>query len=318
MHLAFAVFVLAGCALNAAIPMELPAIAADIASDCASPPDAATTRFRNLRNRVVARLGAPRHRGVDLIAAAGDPTQTVAGKLAYAAIDKDLEGEDVVLFACVGGAWHRLGTTRSDGGGRFELALSGRERLPAGTRDLYARVAGDGSGVRFLAYVAKPGERVIVTDIDGTITESENAIVVGVVFGDDIGHRIGAPEALARSGRTIVYLSSRGDQFTELTRRWLRDHGFPPGPLRLARAAITRPGAATIAFKTRALRDLAVPIDAAIGNKRTDVESYANAGVAADRIFVKLPEFEPELREALAAGRAIGFANYSALPALVR
>ena len=313
------VLALGGCALHAHSPDDGAGMRSRIgsAAKCASPPVAGTTRFRHLRSRIVARLGAPRHRGTDVIAVDGDAAQTLSGKLAYAVTDSDLTGEDVAVFACVDDAWKLLGETRSDGNGRFALSVSGGDRLPIGMRDVYAHVRGDGSGVRFLAYVAKPGEAVIVTDVDGTLTESENAILRSVVFGDDIGHRIGAPEALARSGRTIVYLTARGDQFTELTRRWLRDHGFPSGPLRLARAAITRPGAPTVEFKTRALRGLVVPIDAAIGNKQTDIQAYAGAGVPASRIFVKLPEFESELRDDLSAGRAIGFFRYPALPALV-
>jgi hypothetical protein len=43
-----------------------------------------------------------------------------------------------------------------------------------------------------------------------------------------------------------------------------------------------------------------------------------NAGVPADRIFLKLPEFEPELREDLSAHRGIGFRDYRVLPTLLR
>jgi phosphatidate phosphatase PAH1 len=179
-------------------------------------------------------------------------------------------------------------------------------------------VHGDSTGVRFLAYVARAGESVIVTDIDGTITRSENAVVNTVLFGDDVGHRAGAPEALAKSGRTVVYLSSRGDQLTDVTRRWLRTHGFPPGPLRLAPASITIPGGRTVQYKTQSLRSLNVPIFAAIGNKPSDVQAYTNAGVPQTRILVKLPEFAADLRADLAARRAIGFSHYDALQALLQ
>jgi len=310
----------AGCALNAELPPDNAGMRASsgVSTHCASGPDAEVGKFRHLRNRMVAKIGDPRHRGNDLIAVESDEKQTVSGKLAYTAADKDLEGEDVWLFACVDDEWKPLGTSRTDKAGRFGLTLTSSSRLPAGMRDLYAHVVGDGTGVRFLAYVAKLGESVIVSDIDGTITESENAIINTVLFGDDIGHRRGAPQTFAQSGRTIVYLSSRGDQYTEVTRRWLRAHGFPPGPIRLARAAITKPGKHTVEFKTQALRAFGVPIHAAIGNKPSDVESYTNVGVPAGRIFVKLPEFETDLREDLEARRATGFNDYRALPAMLR
>ncbi len=310
-----------GCALHADLSPEGPStrVTDGIQNDrCSTPPDAPSGSFRKGRNRLFASLGHPHHRGTDLIAVEGDEKQTLGGKLAYTAADTDLAGEDVELFACVDRDWLALGRARTDGGGRFELVLEGSMRLPVGTRDLYAHVVGDGSGMRFLAYVAAHDESVIVIDIDGTLTESENAIVNTVLFGDDIAHRRGAPAALAASHHTVVYVTARGDQYTEITRRWLHDHGFPRGPLRLARATLTSPGPHAIRYKVDALRALHVPVSAAIGNKRTDVIAYTTAGVPAARIFVKLPEFEAELREDLAAHRAIGFSDYRLLPALLR
>ena len=39
--------------------------------------------------------------------------------------------------------------------------------------------------------------------------------------------------------RIVPVNIGRGDQFTDVTRLWLRVHGFPRGPLRLARASVT-------------------------------------------------------------------------------
>ncbi len=312
------VSLLGGCALNAgsAPGARQPRASAGISSAaCERPPEAADGNFRRTRNRVFASLGQPRHRGIDLIAVEGDANQTLGGKLAYTAADKDLVGEDVELFVCLERAWQSQGTTRTGRSGRFELAL--RAQLPAGMHDVYAHVPGDGSGVRFLAYIARADEQVIVTDVDGTITESENAIFNTVLFGDDIGHRHGAPAALASSGHKVVYVTARGDQFTEVTRRWLQAHGFPPGPVRLARAQITPPGKQTVAFKLAALRELRVPVAAAVGNKQSDIDAYTRAGVAASRIFIKLPEFAGEVGDAIASNRAVGFREYGTLPDLM-
>jgi hypothetical protein len=259
-RLLLGVGLLAGCALHAEVPVESASATATLSGGgaCAAPPIAQRGRFRSVRNRVYAKLGEPRHRGIDLIALDTDATQTIAGKLAYSAADKDLAHEDVTLYACVDASWHPLVTVRTDRDGRFSHDLVGPLRLPAGTRDLFASVAGDGTGVRFLASVATAGESVIVTDIDGTITASENAILNTLLFGDDIGHRLDAPRVLASSGHKVVYMSARGDQLSDVTRRWLRGHGFPDGPLRLARKAITSPGPKTVAFKTAALRSAGV------------------------------------------------------------
>jgi len=318
-RVAILVLASAGCALHAetiaGIPTKRPASTGD---HCGSVPTTGRGTFQHTSTSIAAKLGSPRHRGIDLIAAESDQTQTIAGKLAYTAADKDAKHERVALFACLGHTWHSLGETRTDRGGRFTVTLSGDQRLPAGVRDLYGIVPADGSGFAFLAYVAKPSESVLVTDIDGTITASEKAVFNTVLFGDDIGHRIGAPQAFAHSGRVVVYLSSRGDQLTGMTRAWLHAHGFPPGPIRHARAAAVAPGPKTVRFKADVLRGLGVPIHAAIGNRSTDVDAYREAGIAADRIFVKLPDFEVELAEDVAAKRAIPFVDYASLAPRLR
>ena len=72
-----------------------------------------------------------------------------------------------------------------------------------------------------------------------------------------------------------------------------------------------KPGAPTIVYKTRALRDLAAFDVSALGNRRTDIAAYADFGISADHIFVKLPEYTAEMSSALRAGAAIGFGHYT-------
>jgi phosphatidate phosphatase PAH1 len=292
-----------------------------VAAGCGDAPRAPHEHFRHVGSRLASMLGSSRHRGIDLIAADTDPTQTLGGKLAYGAFDQDAEDEDVALFACVEHGWRSLGTARTDEHGRFALTLAGDRRLPIGMHDLYATALGDGTGVRFLAYVAPAGTRVVVSDVDGTLTRSERAMLATVVFGRDLATQPDAPAALrglVASGHPIVYVTGRGDQYTEVTRDWLRRHGFPRGPLRLAPATTMPSGARTIDYKAGALRGLHLPVAAAIGNRASDITAYGRAGVAPDRIFVHLPEFSHELAAPLAAHRATGFTDYAALDELLR
>jgi hypothetical protein len=316
---------LCSCALNADLGVESaarPAPAPRAARPagegaCEELPHAPTGRYRHSGNRFYKKLGEPRFRGVDLIASEDDDVQRVGGKLAYTAADKDVKDEDVDVYACVRNEWAFVQSARTGSDGRFEVLLVGRERLPVGMRDLYAFVPGHGGGVRFLAYVAPRGTAVIATDVDGTLTESEDAILNTVLFGDDIAHQPNAPRALAAARRPVVYLTSRGDQYTEVTRRWLAIHGFPPGPLRLARAAITQPGPKTVAFKTSALRAMGIPVAAGIGNRASDIAAYTNLGLSPRQILINLPEFAGEVQSELAAGRATAFDDYRELPALL-
>jgi hypothetical protein len=313
------VLLLASCALNADVSPAPPGAGTARAASCADPPEGPTNAYRHRRNRFYKALGERRFRGIDLIAMEDDEVQTVGGKLAYTSADKDVLDEDVYVYACFPDGWHIVDRARTNRDGRFELSLTGKARIPVGMRELYAHVPGDGSGVRFLAYVAPRGTTALVSDIDGTLTESEDAILNTVLFGDDISPQPHAPRALgaAAAGRPIIYVTARGDQYTEVTRRWLAIHGFPRGPLRLARSVIVQPGPKTIAFKTDVLRSLRIPIAAGIGNRASDIAAYANAGLSPTRILINLPEFEGEVRAELTAGKATSFDDYREVPVLL-
>lgn len=285
---------------------------------CDGVPDTGpATGWRNGYNDYVEALGSAYHRGNDLIASTDDVTHTITGKLTYGASDKDLQDEDVDLFACIDSRWQPLGTARTNSDGRFSLALTGDERLPAGMRDLYLSVAGDRSGAAFIGFVAPPGAPVIVSDVDGTLTESENAYPKALAIGGDVPTQPDAPAALMHAavrGVSIIYVTARGDRFANDTRAWFAAKGFPRGPVKMPASIITLPGEDTIEFKTEALAAVEdFELLAGIGNRATDVSAYTNAGLPPERIFIKLSEFEEELRSHLDAGDATGFAAYELL-----
>lgn len=277
----------------------------------------AATGFRHTGSSIIASVGDAHHRGVDLIATSADPVQSLRGKLTYGDLDKDLEDEDVELLACVDGAWRALGTARSDSDGRFELSLSGNARLPVGLRDMWLSVSGDRSGGRFLALVAPPDAPVVVSDVDGTLTASENAYPTALAIGGDTPVQPGAPAALmsaAMRGVNVVYITARGDRFTHDTREWFAANGFPRGPVRMPESIVTIPGEDTVEFKTAALAELdGFTLVAGIGNRASDIAAYTNARLSPERILIKLPEFTDEVEPSLAAGDASGFDHYDTL-----
>lgn len=273
--------------------------------------------FSRLRDRIALRFARPDHRGVDLIATTDD-TQILRGKVGYGMTDKSLGNAAVDLYACVAGAWQPIGTAHTRSDGRFAYALAGADRLPPGLRDMYMSVRADRSGARFLAYVAPANTRLVVTDVDGTLTGSESSFIKAVFYGASVSAQPGAAEALraaAASGAQVVYVTARGDRFTDETRYWLGTHGFPRGPLRLAPSLMVKPGAATVAYKRSVLKSLdGFSIAAGVGNRASDVSAYTDAGVPASRIFVKTPEYRGELSKALRSGAAVGFGAYSRIP----
>jgi phosphatidate phosphatase PAH1 len=285
---------------------------------CTAPPAVKAAGFRHKRSKLIAKAGSSNHRGIDVIASEDDTTQRITGKLAHGKVDKDLDDEDVELFACQDNStWKSLGVARTDDDGRFALVL-GDNRLSTGMRDLYVASLGDGSGAYFIAYVAKRGTGIVVTDVDGTISWSENSIIKQVASRDhDIKHRPGAPEALAKLPYPIVYVTARGDVWIDITRKWLERHGFPRGLLRLSTGAFARPGSKAIEYKTSILRALPVAIAAGIGNRKSDITAYTAIGLAPNQIFIHLPEYAKEVKADLAATKATGFTDYATLPGLV-
>ena len=97
----------------------------------------------------------------------------------------------------------------------------------------------------------------------------------------------------------------------------LRSSTFPRAPIHLAEPVATLPGAGTVSFKRDVVAPLVQRFDivAAFGNRASDIDAYGEAGVAADRIFLKLPEFKGEVQAALDRHDAIGFSGYADLPA---
>ncbi len=286
---------------------------------CANLPTAgAAGKFRHFSSRVVSLLGDPRHRGFDLIAPASAATQTIEGWISYTIADKALEDEDVDVFACREGAWAKLGTARTDGEGKFALALSTAQRLPIALRDLYVSVVGDRTGTSFLAYVAPDDAPLIASDVDGTLTSSENAFIEALAFGGSPAAQPGAATAYtaaAARGYQLVYVTARGNQYTDQTRQWLAAKGFPRGPLRLSPSFLTLPGGDTVDYKTKTLEALELPIALGIGNRASDINAYADSGLASDRTYVELPEYQSELAGPVAAGDARGFTSYADLQA---
>lgn len=278
--------------------------------------------WRHSRSRLIS-VPASAHRGFDLVASASEAKQVLAGAASYIVGDKALEDEQVDLYACRAGAWQYVTSAMTDKEGLFKAALTGAKRLPVGMRDMYVAITGDNSGAKFLAVVAPDGTAAAVSDIDGTLTSSEEAFQESLVTHDDVAIHPGAPAALtALRGRGYlpVYVTSRGHIFTEQSRNWLAAQGMPRGPIRLAPTVITLPGSATVKYKSDVFAGLeshGLEVAVGIGNRATDIAAYSKAGVDRANIWIKGPEFISETKSKIAAGQAQGFTEYSQLAAMI-
>jgi hypothetical protein len=306
-----------------ATPPDSPAGAPLPAGKCAARPacDAPLTAagpargWKHTQSKLIARSGKPRHRGRDLFTMVGAP-QWVIGKFAYGAIDKDLADEEVDAFLLrgCGPTWEKIGTFVTsddkrpaslhaavdgveDRGGRIFVDLAKSPRpLEVGRHRIRMIVAGDGTGTDQFIEVLPAGAKIVVSDVDGTLTSSETAVW------SDIAEQ-GAPTAnpgaadlmkvIASHGHYLFYLTARPDWLTEKTREWFTLRGFPPGILHTTLLAQGAFGPTAAAFKVAELEDLRratglIPIFA-FGNMPSDVDTYATAKIdAASCYFYQL------------------------------
>ncbi|MCC6873916.1 MAG: phosphatidylinositol transfer protein [Sandaracinaceae bacterium] len=272
------------------------------ACDGPLPPFGATRDWRHTTTRLFTILqGDARHRGRDLYLREGEPQWGLA-KFTYGLADDDLKDEEVDVFLerdC-GGAWESLGTVRTtddgdhatvlgveDTGGRVYLDLSSAGvTLPVGRHRLLYVVAGDHSTATQIVEILPAGARFVVTDVDGTQTESETAEWVSLLTGSGpAAQPSGAAllEAFARRGYHLLYLTARPDWLDPRTHQWLADNGYPPG---IVHTTLTFTGALNAAAQTFKEEELALlaasfpgGLYVAIGNTDSDIGAYATAGV---------------------------------------
>jgi hypothetical protein len=254
----------------------------------------------------LARRERPEHVGYDGFARAGAPQQ-VAARFTYDG--RGLEDEAVEVFAWRGSRWERLGEARtsvedqrvvlpsgavSDERGTVVVRVPDAQRLPVGLNRVRFVVRGDGSWTDALLSVVDPATRVVVSDVDGTLTSGESA---------EFFHRLGlrgSPSAnpgaaaalwrFAARGYQVFYLTGRDARATADTRAWLARNGFPPGVLRLnERAGFMPSHRSTTEYKTAALRGVAGlmghPVDVGFGNTGIDVAAYQAAAIPAVQRF---------------------------------
>ncbi|KAI9223932.1 Lipin/Ned1/Smp2-domain-containing protein [Blastocladiella britannica] len=167
-------------------------------------------------------------------------------------------------------------------------------------------------------------ERVVISDIDGTITKSDALGHIFTMLGRDWTHSGVASlyTRVRRNGYQMLYLTSRAIGQAQYTRNYLNKveqdtFQLPDGPVFLSPdrlvAAFTREiiQRRPEEFKVACLRDIRAlfgpdtkhPFYAGFGNRHTDAYSYRAVGVPTSRIFTINPagELKRELLEGYTA-----------------
>ncbi|CAD5226071.1 unnamed protein product [Bursaphelenchus okinawaensis] len=158
-------------------------------------------------------------------------------------------------------------------------------------------------------YLLKWSERLVISDIDGTITRSDVLGHVIPAIGGTWAHA-GVAELYTRiktNGYRMVYLSSRAIGQSHYTKTYLQSIAqgskmLPDGPVLLSPTSVLMAFRKEVIerkpeeFKIACLTDLKnlfpvkQPFYAGFGNRETDVKSYVAAGIPLERILIINPE----------------------------
>ncbi|XP_053565644.1 phosphatidate phosphatase LPIN1 isoform X2 [Bombina bombina] len=155
-------------------------------------------------------------------------------------------------------------------------------------------------------------DKIIISDIDGTITRSDTLGHILPTLGKDWTHQGIAKlyHKVSQNGYKILYCSARAIGMADMTRgylHWVNERGtvLPQGPVLLSPSSLFSALHREVIekkpekFKIECLTDIKnlfypnmEPFYAAFGNRPTDVYSYKQVGVSLNRIFTVNPKGE--------------------------
>ncbi|RAL23678.1 hypothetical protein DL240_05830 [Lujinxingia litoralis] len=262
-----------------------------------------TVDWENFSSRAIAAL-SDWHSAQDVITHPAREA-VLTGKFTYGPTSKDLQGERIeVWMDDCSGEYVRVGEGLTDSDGRVALTMAPDVLPPVGAYALYLRVMGDNTYTRSMMRVLPQGTKLLVFDIDATLTTSDTELFADIfndlfepIFDGDY-----VPEARAGAtditqvrhgehGYQLVYMTGRPYWLTAQSREWLIDQGMAPGHLRLtssnSESMPTEGGVGTYKAEFLAyLQGLGFEVTVAYGNATTDIYAYAQAGVPLDRTYI--------------------------------
>jgi hypothetical protein len=142
------------------------------------------------------------------------------------------------------------------------------------------------------SYNLAAGTKVVFTDIDGTMTLSDDELIVQVGdFDHDPAQKTGSvalTQAWADKGYQMVYLTARPHLFRSETRKWLEQHGYADGPVITAPDLVFGESARMYkrAWVNRVRNELQWDVVAAYGNATSDIDAYEDAGIDKGVTFI--------------------------------
>lgn len=190
------------------------------------------------------------------------------------------------------GAWERFLTTTTTVGGVFEGTVPAEESFDVGAHRVLSVLEADGTCVEHGVFIFDEGHDAILSDIDATLT-TDDAEMLDQMFNnlEHIPPKLEDADRLCQAwdekGYLMLYLTARPQDFLSWTRIWLREEGFPLGPVETADNLVLGETAALYkgAFVARVLEDLGWAIHFGYGNAKSDVEGYTQGGLPIELIY---------------------------------
>lgn len=248
--------------------------------------------FRHTASELLAFAAGPSHSAEDLIVRPEEAGRLVA-RFGYGLLSTDLADEDVRVFLDDCRSWRSLGQQATDEDGR--IGVDAPDDLGPGVYEVRFQVLGDQSTAASYLWVLPESTRLVVTDIDGTLTASDSELFMQILDGSHTPEAYpGAVELTtghAGLGSVVVYLTGRPYFLTQKTRDWTAGLGFALGPLRVAPSeAEALPGESGVgSFKLAWLEGLLAQgyrVDFAYGNASTDLYAYLGAGFDPSLVWI--------------------------------
>lgn len=198
--------------------------------------------------------------------------------------------ENVSLWTYDGSTWTSIGRTVTGDDGTYDLPATGF--VAENGTPLYSVLEADGSCAEHFNLLLPAGSKVVVTDIDGTLTTDDqqelDQIPDATYVPAMMGHANAMLKAWSDKGYPIIYLTARPHVFRVESRVWLRDQDFPTGPL-ITGNNENDPATYKTVWLKRMAQSFGWNIVAAYGNAQTDVDAYNNAGIPKAQTFIVGP-----------------------------
>jgi len=227
--------------------------------------------------------------------------QWVLAKFADGSVlDLDFHGDTVRIFLnrdCAG-EWEELGSAIAsddgdnptvegveDTGGRIYFKIPEDKKLAPGRHRVHMIVETDKSTADQYIDVVPMGAPIFVSDVDGTLTTSENEEFFDLLLGDTPDANAFAASAftlLVSKGYWPMYMTARPEFLYKRTREFVEQRGFPHGIIHTTLSKSGALGGEAATYKTGELAMLAgkglVPVYG-FGNKESDATAYDNGDI---------------------------------------